>query len=67
MAEQTPKDALNRSCMRIWRWTATALLYAGELSAGRTVSRYPRRAITLNYDATAQAERVFNAMATAAK
>jgi PhnB protein len=67
MAEQTPKDALNRIMHAHLALDGNGSLYAGDCPPGMPYQGIHGVSITLNYDATAQAQRVFNAMADGGK
>jgi PhnB protein len=67
MAEQTPKDAQNRIMHAHLALDGNGSLYAGDCPPGMPYQGIHGASITLNYDAVAQAERVFNAMADGGK
>src|ERR1700676_5198359 len=63
MAEQTPKDALNRIMHARLALDGNGSLYAGDCPPSMPYRGIHGVSIALNFDAVAQAERVFNAMA----
>jgi PhnB protein len=67
MAEQTPKDALNRIMHAHLALDGNGSLYAGDCPPSMPYRGIHGVSIALNYDAVAQAERVFNAMADGGK
>jgi PhnB protein len=67
MSEQTPKDALNRIMHARLTLEGNGSLYAGDCPPGMPYQGIHGVSITLNYDAIARAERVFNALADGGK
>jgi PhnB protein len=67
MAEQTPKDALNRIMHARLTLGGNGALYAGDCPPGMKYQGIHGVSITLNYDAVAQAERAFSALAVGGK
>src|ERR1700732_2114189 len=65
MAEQTPKSALNGIMHARLALEENGSLYAGDCPPGMTYQGIHGVSITLNYDAVAQVDRVFNALADA--
>jgi PhnB protein len=67
MAEQTPKDARDRIMHARLALDGNGSLYAGDAPPGMPYQGIHGVSITLVYDAVAQAERVFNALADGGK
>jgi PhnB protein len=67
MAEQTPKDALNRIMHARLALEGNGSLYAGDCPPGMPYQGIHGVSITLNFDAVGAAERVFNALADGGK
>jgi PhnB protein len=67
MAEHTPKDALNRIMHARLALDGNGFLYAGDCPPGMPYQGIHGVSITLNYDAVAEVERVFNALADGGK
>jgi PhnB protein len=67
MAEQTPKNALNRVMHARLTLDGNGFLYGGDCPPGMTYQGLHGISVTLNYETVAQAERVFNAIADGGK
>jgi PhnB protein len=67
MAEQTPKDALNRIMHARLALDDNGSLYAGDCPPGMPYQGIHGVSITLNYDAVPKAQRVFDALAEGGK
>lgn len=67
MADQTPKDAINRIMHARLALADNGFLYAGDCPPQMPYQGIHGVSITLNYDAVAQAERAFKALADGGK
>jgi PhnB protein len=67
MADQTPKDALDRVMHARLALGGGASLYAGDVPPGTPYQGIHGVSITLNYDTVAQAQQVFEALADGGK